>query len=248
MSLQTKISKGKLSLPKRLLVHGAPGVGKSTFASGAPDVLFIDPEKRTDHLDVARVQPETWPEILQTLVEVIKDKPCKTLVFSTLDFIEGMVQKHVIATNGGGNLIDVGGGYGKGYQLAADEFKRLSNATEQLRQAGITTVFECHSAVTPFNNPAGENYDYWAIKLDKRVRAIFMDRCDAIGFAMFDDVAHKKKGENKAKALTTGERILMFKHSAAHETKRGFDLPDEIELTWSAWEAAVAASQVAAAK
>lgn len=228
------------------MIHGAPGVGKSTFSAGAPDVLFIDPEKRTDHLDVARAQPEDWPELLSMVAEVIQTKACKTLVFSTADFIEGMVTKWLCKRENPDNpptLIDAGGGYGKGYAMLVDEFRKLSNASERLKEAGIATVFECHSAVTEFKNPAGENYDYWAIKLDKRVRAIFMDRCDAIGFAMFEDLAHKKKGENKAKALTTGERILLFKHSAAHETKRGFDLPDQIPLKWDEWMKAVEASR-----
>lgn len=242
MSLLTSISKGKQVKPKRLMVHGAPGVGKSTFAAAAPDVLFIDPEKRTDHLDVARVQPDNWMDVLGVLVEIIKEKPCKTLVFSTVDYIEGMVQSYLCKREGATSIADLGGGFGKGYQMVADEFRRLSNATEQLRALGITTVFECHSAVTEFKNPAGDNYDFWAIKLDKRVRAIFMDRCDAIGFATFEDLARKKTGDTKAKAVTTGERVLMFKHSAAHETKRGFELPDQIPLTWAAWEAAVAAS------
>ena len=240
MSLQTKIVRGKLKLPKRLMVHGAPGVGKSTFSAGAEDVLFLDPEKRTSHLDVARLEPDVWEEILPTVKEIIDTKACKVLVFSTIDFIEGMVWRHLCKRDGVSSIKDVGGGWGAGYIAAESEFKRLSNAMEDARNKGISCVLEAHSSVKEFKNPTGENYDFWQISLHERVKKILTQRCDAIGFATFEDFAKKdKKAEGKAKAVTTGERVLKFDHHPAYETKRGFDLPESMPLEWSAWQAAV---------
>lgn len=239
MSLQTKIVRGKQKLPKRLMVHGAPGVGKSTFSAGAEDVLFIDPERRTSHLDVARIEPDSWEEILPLCTEILQAKACKTLVFSTIDYIEGMVWKHLCKKGGVTSIKDVGGGWGAGYIASESEFKRLSNFMEAARNVGITCVLEAHSSVRELKNPIGDNYDVWQISLHERVKKVLTQRCDAIGFATFEDFAKKKKDENKAKAVTTGERVLKFDHHPAYETKRGFDLPESMPLVWSAWQAAV---------
>ena len=48
------ISKGKKPGPRRLLLYANHGVGKSTFASSAPNPVFIDIEEGTKDLDVAR--------------------------------------------------------------------------------------------------------------------------------------------------------------------------------------------------
>lgn len=242
MSIQTRIIKGKLKLPKRLLIHGAAGSGKSTFCAGADSVLFIDPEKRTDHLDVARVQPETWPEVLQAMADVVAEKPCTTLAVSTIDYIEGMIWQYLCKREGASSIEAVGGGYAKGYMMAAEEFKRFANGLEALRNAGIATVLEAHSQVKEFKNPAGENYDVWQIKLHHKAKALLVERCDAVGFVTFEDLPHKKRGEMKAKAVTTGERVIKFKHDPAFETKTGFPLPDTMPLTWAAWAAAVEAA------
>lgn len=239
MSLQTRITRGKQRTPKRLLVHGAPGVGKSSFAAGAENVLFIDPEKRTGHLDVARVEPETWIEVLSTVKEVVDGKAASVLAFSTIDFIEGMVWRHVCEKTGSTNIKDAGGGWGAGYIMAETEFKRLSNAMEACRNAGITCVLEAHSAVKEFKNPDGDNYDVWQIMLHERVKKVLTQRCDAVGFATFEDFARKKAADNKAKAITTGERVLKFGHHPAYETKRGFDLPESMPLEWKHWAEAV---------
>jgi hypothetical protein len=239
MSLQTRIIKGRLKLPKRLMVHGPPGVGKSTFAAGAEDVLFIDPEKRTGHLDVARVEPEAWLDIMVIGTEIIKEKAAKTVVFSTVDYMQSMVHKYLAQRNGVNSFADLCSNWGPGYQLATDEFRKLSNMMEAMRNVGITCVLEAHSDIKEFKNPDGDNYDVWQIKLDKRVKSVLTERCDAVGFATFEDFARKSRGDSKAKAVTTGERVLKFGHHPAYETKRGFDLPESMPLEWSAWAAAV---------
>lgn len=45
---------GKVFSPPRLLVYGLDGSGKSTFAAGAPNAIFIQTEKGLDQLGPAR--------------------------------------------------------------------------------------------------------------------------------------------------------------------------------------------------
>ena len=41
------ITRGKIKKPIKLILYGPEGIGKSTFASQFPDVLFIDTEGST---------------------------------------------------------------------------------------------------------------------------------------------------------------------------------------------------------
>ena len=69
-----KVSKGKRQKPRRMFVYGPPGVGKSTFASMAPDSLFIPLEDGVDNLDVSRLDKlESWDEYESTLSQLIKE-------------------------------------------------------------------------------------------------------------------------------------------------------------------------------
>lgn len=235
MSLLTRISRGKLVRPIRLLVHGPGGVGKSTFAAGAPDPLFIDTERRTEHLNVKRFEPETWSEVMPFIGEVLSTRACKTLVLDTLDHLEIMLWTHLCKTRGVQSIEDIGGGFGKGFLIALAEFQRLAAGLEALRNAGISTILLAHSATKMYKNPTGDDYEQYAIKLDKRARALFVEKCDAVGFATWGDFAKLKKGEARAKAVTTGERVLKFEHHPAFESKAGFPLPDECPLTWEAF-------------
>jgi GTPase SAR1 family protein len=48
------IIEGKEQRPKKIVIYGPEGIGKSTFASQFPDPLFIDTEGGTSNLDVRR--------------------------------------------------------------------------------------------------------------------------------------------------------------------------------------------------
>src|SRR5690348_9978530 len=101
MSLVTRITSGRVKAPIRLIVHGPPGVGKSTFAAGSPDHVIIDVERRTGHIPVnARFEPKSWEETLQFIGEVYTGKQFKTVVVDTLDHLELMLWEHICAQTG----------------------------------------------------------------------------------------------------------------------------------------------------
>lgn len=236
MALLDRIQVGRKRLPLRIIVHGPPGVGKSTFASNALSPVFIDTDRRTNHLDVARFEPESWPEVANFLNEVRTSPTYQTVVLDTLDHLEVLIHNHVLTTHKKSNIEEVGGGYGKGYKYAFDEWRRLSAYLEMLRAAGKHVVMLAHSQVKEFKNPAGENYDMYQIKLHASASALLRERSDLVGFATFDDAGVLKKGATKAKAAGGLERELHFGHNPAYESKKGFDLPDSLELDWQQFQ------------
>ena len=108
------ITRGKIQSAKKVVIYGAEGIGKSTFAAQFPDPLFIDTEGSTKELDVARFdKPSSWAMLLSQIDHVIANKPCKTLVIDTIDWAEALCIESVCAAHGKKGIEDFG--YGNGY-------------------------------------------------------------------------------------------------------------------------------------
>ena len=62
--------------PKIALIYGTDGVGKSSWASHAPNPIFIGAEKGTEQLDVARFpQTESIGELMAQVRALQTEKP-----------------------------------------------------------------------------------------------------------------------------------------------------------------------------
>lgn len=245
MGLIDRISRGRVAGPVRLVVYGPAGVGKSSFAASAPSPLFFDFEGRTGHLDVARVRPTSWDETLQALREVVTDPgEFKTVVFDTLDHQELLIHAHVCAKNGWTSIEDPS--FGKGYIPALQEWQRFLAALDALRAKGLNVLLLAHGMLGTLKNPSGEDYNVYTLKLKGGAKTsasdLIREKADLVGFAHFEDFAKKANPKDqtaKAKAITTGARVLTFGHHPAYESKKGIPMADEIKLDWGAFEAAM---------
>lgn len=237
MPLLDRISRGKLNKPLRLMVHGAPGVGKSTFAAGAPKPIFLDIEKRTEHLDIDRLEVGTWEDCLRAMGEIHGIAGTyQTVVIDTVDALEQLIYQYLCRKEEVASIEDVGGGYGKGYTATVAEWTKFVRAMDALRDVGYTIVLLAHSDVRTFKNPEGPDYDRIALKMNQKSAAFLRERVDAVGYACFEDLTVEDKKTKRMKGMSSGERVLKFTHSAAYESKQGTSsLPDEVPLSWEAF-------------
>jgi hypothetical protein len=230
-----KISTGKIDRAPRLIVHGEAGVGKSTFAAGFPGALLLDCEQRTGHLDVSRIDITSWEELIGALKElIVSDHEYETVVIDTLDHAEMLIHDSLCRAAGVKSIDDVGGGYGRGYTAALNEWRKFVHGVEALRKRNIGVVMLAHSHIKTFKNPVGEDYDKWQLKMNTKSANFLREISDAVGFAHFEDFTEEDNKKNH-KAQTTGDRMLAFSHSPAYESKRGINLPDEVELSYEAF-------------
>jgi len=66
---------GIIERPHLVLAYALDGVGKTTFASGAPDVVIIDPERGSFNLPFKkRLVPKNWEHAIGYIDAIRNDK------------------------------------------------------------------------------------------------------------------------------------------------------------------------------
>lgn len=240
------VRKGLRPAPDRILLVGTEGIGKSTFAADAPAPIFLAAEDGVRHLDVASFpEPHSFGEVLDA-VRTLAAEPheFRTLVVDTVDWIEPLIWQDVCQRNGWRSIEDPG--YGKGYAVALEDWRRFLAACDYLRtQRGMEIILLAHAAVKPFSNPAGQDYSRYECKLAKAAAALVREWCDANLFAVHEEFVQEAKGLTRAKGVSTGRRVLKTVRTAAWDAKNRHGLPEELPLDYAAYAEARAAGQPA---
>lgn len=242
LPLLSQVSKGKIKKPHRILVFGPDGVGKSTFASDAPNPIFIGSEDGTANLDVHRFpKPNSYNEVMQMVLELIgKEHKYKTLVIDSLDWLEPLVWQHVCTNHKKESIEEVGGGYGKGYVEAQNEWRKLMNTIQGLQeQKNMNLICIAHAQVKAFVDPTkNATYDRYILKLNEKAAALWREFVDSVLFANFE-VFVKNTDDRKAKAYGDGARYMFTERRPAFDAKNRAGLLFRLPLSWDSYQAAV---------
>ena len=232
--------------PLRLVVTGVEGVGKSTFAAGAPSPVILGPEDGIPRSlgEVAHYPVPlggwTWPDVIDAVRALGGDHDFKTLVIDTLDWIEPILWADVCARAGKSSIEEVGGGYGRGYAEAVTGWRSLIAELEAIRRSrGMNIILIAHTTIRSFKNPVGEDYDRFEMKLQKSAAGLWKEWPDAVLFACHDDVVSKDDRTKRARGMSTGARVIRTTHHAAYDAKNRFNLPEELPLSWADFASAV---------
>lgn len=240
MSKLSQVTKGKIHKPYNILIYGPEKVGKSTFAAGAPNPIFVGPEKGTANLDVSRY-PEitTWPELISALDDLINSNhDYKTLVVDSLDWCEPMLFKDIVKSDAKAKNIETAlGGYGKGYVEATrrfvDEFLAHVDTLQHVKKMNV--IFIAHAEVTNFSDPYLQTaYNKYDLKLHKRTASKFKEYVDAVFFAQYESFA--KENDDGIKTMATGERLLYTEHQPTFNAGNRFGLPHVIKMDFAEFD------------
>lgn len=232
-----RILSGPAPKPRRILLYGQHGVGKSTFASQAPGAIFLNVEDGLGDIDCHRTDKlNSYADVISTISWLAgNDHPYKTVVVDTLDWLEGFIFQAVAAEKSKSEIEDIG--YGKGYKFAAKKWHFLLKGFEYLRDAkGMTTIFLAHAKIEKFDNPEGERYDRYEPDLNEIGSSIVQEWCDEVLFASFRvTIVTEDNGFNRTRGRAIGgkERFIRTNESAAAIAKNRLRLPDELEFSWA---------------
>lgn len=248
MSLKS-ITSGRQKRPLRIVLAGVEGVGKSSFAAAAPSPIFLACEEGTAHLDVQRFpKPEKWTDVLEA-IRTLETEPheFKTLVVDTVDAAQPLLWAHICARDSSSktplkSVEDYG--YGKGYEVALDEWRVFLAALDRLRDRGMNIVLIAHSHIKPFKNPEGLDFDRYEIKLHHKAAGLVKEWSDCVLFANFETIAAQDRLK-RVRGVSTGARFLYTTRTAAYDAKNRQNLPESLPLSWDEFSAAVEANQTA---
>lgn len=258
------VKRGLLKEAKRFFFYGPEGVGKSSLAKDA-NAIFADADRGSGHLDVPRYPfrlnadgtvpadghiAEDLDEIYAMIDDLlISPHTWGALALDTSDAIEALVWKKICERAGvtkKGEVIEniEDFGFGKGYNVACDEWRKLLHRLDALRiKRNMHIIFVGHSLVKTFKNPIGEDFDRYRPKLDDRALGLLREWCEVVGFVTFEDIAKKNKGATRARGVSSGLRVIQLEHNAAWDAKSRLPLPPMIDLTlerpWAPFEAAI---------
>lgn len=229
MSLLKSVTTGIIKRPHYILMHGMPGIGKSTFASTFPKPIFLCAEKGTANLNVTRLEMDTFGLFEKALTELFMEAhDYQTIILDTVDHIEPLIFKEVAKEHKKDSIEDIG--YAKGYIFALEYWMRLITLIEVCREKrGMNIVLLAHTEVKPHNDPQlPEPYDTYRVKLHSKAANLLVDRVECVLFANYltglDD-----KGL-KTKAYGDGSRTIYTEFRPAFTAKNRFDLPFSIKF------------------
>jgi hypothetical protein len=86
----TSLNRTTALKPPRILIHGVHGVGKTSFATGAPAPVFILTEDGLGTLDVPHFPlARTFDEVMQALAALYTEEHAfKSLVVDSVDWLQ----------------------------------------------------------------------------------------------------------------------------------------------------------------
>lgn len=234
MSILSGVKKGRIKSPKFVLVHGTDGVGKTTFAAGAPNCIVVGNEKGADNLDVPKLHVDTWAKAMAALDELITAQhEYGTLAYDSIDWLEALLFADICATAGVENIEKYDGGYGKGYVEAQRRWRVefLPRCEKLISLRGMNVILIAHSFVKSFEDPQlNAKYDRYQVKMNDKCAAVLREAVGTVLFLNHKTDTVTEKGKKKAKAFGDGSKVAYTEWRPAFDAKNRDSLPFEIEI------------------
>jgi hypothetical protein len=220
----------------RLLLYSTHGLGKTTFAASAPNVVFILTEDGLGRLEVDHFPIATsFASVIEALDSLAQqDHAFQTVAIDSLDWLDNLIWQDIHANNDAKDLA-----YGKGAVIAADYWRSVLDRLNDLRNdKGMTIILIAHCQIKRFDSPETEPYDRYMPKLQERSSALVQEWCDCVFFANYRTIVKSEDvGFNNkvSRGITTGERLIYTSEKPSHLAKNRFNLPETIPLSWDAF-------------
>lgn len=243
MTLLQQIQKGRATQPRRVLLYGVHGVGKSTFGAMAEKPIFIQTEEGINDIETDRFPLATkYGDVLGALSALYTEEhDYDTVVIDSLDWLERLIWADVCAKRGVESIEDIG--YAKGYVFALTQWREVLGGLDALRnERDMQVIVIAHALIEKFANPETDSYDRYIPRLQKQASALVQEWADEVLFATYK--VHTKTTDQgfdrkRTQGIGTGERIVRTTERPAHVAKNRLNLPEELPLDYRIYAAFV---------
>jgi len=238
--LLKRVISGRRESPHRVLCIGQRKIGKSTWANGWPNPIFIDLDHGIDELNVhASTGPlENIGQVREWLGALLtQEHDYQTLVIDTVDKLEEMIAREVCERSRWENISQPK--YGAGYMALMDAWRLFVATIEAIwTKRGLHVVLLGHCALKLHNNPEGPDYDTYTMSVYSKAETLLQGWVDAILFAK-QEVSVQTIGGKELAQL--GRRVLKCQPSPAYPAGTRYRLPNELDLSYEAFAEAIKA-------
>ena len=236
MSILKSVITGRRVQPPRITIYGPGGVGKTTWASGAPSPIILATEDGRGNLSTPTLPlSKSMAEVGAALVALREEEHAyKTLIVDSLDHLEPLIWRQVIEQAANPKIKSIEDfGYGKGYVEAMGTWRKFFGHLADLRdKRGMAIVLVAHHEIKAFQDPTSDPYDRYQIKLHKAAAGLVQEWSDAVLFATYQTTVIE--GDNgKTRGVGCGKRTLLTEERPTHVAKNRWSLPYELDMPLS---------------
>lgn len=241
-----KIISGRRKRPRRTLFYGQHGVGKTTWAAGAPEPIFLQCEEGLEDVGATRTELLTSVADVEEALTYLYNSQhnFKTVVVDTIDWLEKLIWKTICVREGVPSIDKIGFGKGPGYCLPT--WDRFLSGLDSLRNVrGMSVVLLAHAKVTRFQDPKSDGYDRYEPDLHKTVCSMLQEWSDEVFFGGQDVAVVSKEegfGRERTRAVDIDRRIVYTCEMPTHLAKRRIEMPDKVDMVWSEYQKHIDAS------
>ena len=242
MSLLDNVISGKQeSAPPRILIYGYEGVGKSLWASKAPNPVFIQTEDGLRQIDCKRFPlAKSYKDVVDALIAVRDEQhDFQSIVIDSLSYLEPLIHDEVCREYGVRSIEKADGGFGKGYIAALKYWKQILDLLDEINaKRGMLVILTAHVGVQPVKDPENQPYDRTAPDLNRLASGLITKWADCV-FQAKQQFRVQKLTDDKAIATAVGseggERVIRTIGSVAVIAKNRYDLPEYLPLDFDAF-------------
>ncbi len=221
-------SRGKLTRPRKCLLFGPVGIGKSTCAK---DCYVFDFEGSTYDIDLHRddLKGCDYNGFVSRLGEIMdEDIQEPTIAFDTVDWLEKIIVADVKRTT-----TDEQRAYGNEKKLIEEKWAYLCRGFEKLiADKGKNLLFIAHEKLEKVSPSDAASYQQYAPDLQCD---LISEWCDEILYLRYRIVTTEQKegfGKVRQVAIPTRLRFIQTTRTPGAVAKNRLGLPDELE----SWE------------
>ena len=216
MALKKVKRKAVSQNPKKMLLYGAPKVGKTTALSQLEDCLIIDTEQGATMVDGYIEEVNNREELINVLQNAADGHEYKYVAIDTIDKIADWAEKTVCADEGVSAIADLA--YGKGFALVRE---KVLNTIRVMKDIFPHVIIIGHRKWARAVVDSKAIVEPESLDLTGKLKNMLMADCDAIGYVYRDEDKGKLMVSFKAnEALEAGSRSPHLRGK-------------EIELKWN---------------
>ena len=224
MSYLDAIKTGREVVPRRTVIYGAHGVGKTTWAAKWPNPVLIPTEDGYHHIDVPHGPLIKTVAGLKQAIKDVSQSDFGTVILDSIDWAEKLIVEELDASN-------FDQSWGKGAVEIGHRLSSILLLLNSCRDAGKHVVVIGHQHIAKVIRTDGKEYGSHTVNLTKHAGRVLCEWADEVLFAEADVIVKTSDTKYGGVAVDKGTRSLYTTPSPLFDAKNRLpDLPSRFDL------------------